>query len=501
MGMNAPALAHDPASAQALVVRALQSGAAIGATRVLARIDTHMSHVFLDNDHAYKLKRDVRYPFVDFSTLALRRAACEAELEVNRPFAPNLYEAVLPVVRAPDGEIKLGEPLSPGDQPLGEILDWVVKMRRFADGALLDELARDGRLTVDQVREAVTRVARTHQARAPSRDHGRADDYAAILAGLRRTQAQGSERCGQSIASDTFFAHLDSALRAQTPLIEARRTEGWVRHGHGDLHLRNLCLFEGEVTAFDALEFDPGLAIGDVLYDVGFLFMDLKARGLHAFANEAMNTYWDASGQDEASLAVLPLFMAMRAAVRMAVAMEAGDVTQADHYRRVGQELLQSDAARVVAIGGPAGGGKQALAAIVASSLPGPCGARRLPAASRGPEPLDEADRAERYMSLGRATRASVQAGVSVVVTALFVEAPARACVEAVAPSRFLGLWLDTPLSARATATSQGAGDRSSSRTALAVREPANLGPEWRRLDASLPLETLTAEIRSTALA
>ncbi|MFZ0267370.1 hypothetical protein [Caulobacter sp.] len=448
-----PLTAPDPAVGrdQGEIVRALQSGAASGAKGPLTRIDTHMSHVFLDGDHAYKLKRAVRYPFVDFSTLALRHAACDSELLVNRAFAPELYQAVVPVVRMPGGAIALAEPPSDADPSPsgGEIIDWVVKMRRFPDGALLDDLARDGRLTADQVRAAVTQAAAAHQTRPPLRDQGRASDYAAILAGLRRTQSQGAARCGQSIASDDFFLALETALHAQEPLIEARRMAGWVRQGHGDLHLRNLCLFDGKVTAFDALEFDPALAIGDVLYDVGFLLMDLKARGLDILANQAMNAYWDASGQPEAALALLPLFMAMRAAVRMAVAMEAGDVAQAEHYRRTGRMLLETSPPRVVAIGGLPGSGKRALADIVAPNLPGPCGARKLPALSLAHEPLDEADRAGRCASPGRATLAAVQAGASVVVSAPFVEAPARACVEASAPSRFTGIWLDAPLETR----------------------------------------------------
>ena len=149
------------APSQEPVVEALQSGRALGSARALTRIDTHMSHVFLARDRAYKLKRAVRMPFVDFTTVELRRAACESELEVNRRFAPSLYLDVRPLTRGSGGAMILG-----GD---GEVLDWVVVMRRFADTALFDGMAARGSLSPALVSEAVEKLACVHAAAPPRR--------------------------------------------------------------------------------------------------------------------------------------------------------------------------------------------------------------------------------------------------------------------------------------------------------------------------------------------
>lgn len=335
-GSTAPAPA-GPAIEQAAIVRAIESGAALEASKPLARIDTHMSHVFLDEHRAYKLLRALTHPFADLSSLSARETACRRALDVNHAFAPELYEDVLPVVRRADGDVKIGDEISGG-----HIVDWVVTMRRFPPGALLDEIARGGTLRRRHVLDAVDITARVHLARPPLRNLGGVEDYLAIVAGLRQTEAGGAARIGATVRSARFFERLEAALRGRAGLIAERRDAGWVRHGHGDLHLRNICVFEGRVTPFDALEFAPALAISDVLYDIAFLLMDLRARGLDQLAAPAMHRYWDVAGQDEAALALLPPFMALRAAVRMAVAMEAGTPGESERYRRLGEALLES---------------------------------------------------------------------------------------------------------------------------------------------------------------
>ena len=199
---------------QQAVVRALESGAATG-QGPLKRIDTHMSHLFLGENRVYKLKQNRRHPFADMSTVEARRQSCEAELAINKALAPDLYEAVLPVVRAADGAIRVG-----GE---GEVVDWVVTMRRFPDGALLDEIARAGRLTPELVHEAAEQVAAFH-ARLPHRtDAGHAADYRRILEGLRRTEAEGAAALGLQPGSEALFAALEQELARQSPRIEARR--------------------------------------------------------------------------------------------------------------------------------------------------------------------------------------------------------------------------------------------------------------------------------------
>jgi aminoglycoside phosphotransferase family enzyme/predicted kinase len=491
------------AAEQREAAEALQSGRATGAGAPLRRIDTHISHVFLAPELAYKLKRAVRLPFLDFSTLELRRGACEAELEVNRRLAPQLYLGVEPVTRGSDGAVTVAGP--------GEPIDWVVVMRRFEDGALLEEMARAGTLTPALVGRAAEAIAGFHATAPPAPEFGKPEHYLAIIDGLGRTEADGAAAHGLPLPSRDLHAALEAEVRRVAPLIEQRRVAGKVRRGHGDLHLRNLCLFEGEPVAFDALEFDPALASADVLYDLAFLLMDLRRWGLGAHANLAMNRYWDAAGEDEAGLALLPVFMALRSAVRAAVAMEAGKADEAETYRALGQALLAPSGPRLVAIGGLSGTGKSAVAAVLAPELGGPCEARRLRTdvirkAMAGVAPSrrleDEAyapqRRAEVYAVLASRAAEALAAGAAVIADATFQEEGARRAVVGAAGAAPLdALWLRAPLQVRLQRIGGRAGDPSDADAAVAAAqvEPV-LEPAWIVVDACGTLGDVAARAR-----
>jgi aminoglycoside phosphotransferase family enzyme/predicted kinase len=498
-------MSEDAEAQQDVVVRALASGAATGDAGPLERIDTHMSHLFLGPERVYKLLRQRRHPFADMTSLAARRRACDAALTVNRALAPGLYECVAPVTRDPQGEIRVG-----GD---GEPLDWVVVLHRFPAGALLDEIARAGRLTPEMIAEAVDAVAAFHARQPPCRDAGSAEDWRGIVQGLRRTEAGGAGRMGVAPAGADLFAALDREITRLTPLIEARTAAGWTRRGHGDLHLKNICLFEGRVTPFDALEFDEDLATADVIYDLAFLLMDLRARGLAGLANLAMNRYWDAARQPEPALALLPLCMALRAAVRMAVAAEAGDPAEVARYHALGLDLLRPVPPRLLAIGGLSGTGKSTLARAVAADLPGVCGARilrtdTLRKAAAGVAPTDRLPddfyspeaRAATYGLLAGRVREALAAGASVIADATFREASARVAIDAVADEAdSLRVWLQAPADLRAERVA-GRRDDASDMTAAMARtqtEPEGLGPAWRLVAARGPTEDLAREVLS----
>ena len=494
----------DVAADQIGIVAALEQGTASGDATPLRRIDTHMSHVFLGPRRVYKLKRSIRYPFCDFSTVEARRQACDAELTVNRMLAPDIYQAVLPVIRQPSGVIQLG-----GE---GVALDWVVAMRRFPEGALFEDLADAGRLNPDLVRQAASAIAVFHTAQAPHRETGHAVDYRRIVEGLRATEADGAAKFGVNPGPKTLFTRLEREIARRSPLLESRRRDGWVRRGHGDLHLRNICLFDGRVMPFDALEFDPALATADVIYDVAFLLMDLRAHGLNDLANVAMNQYWDAAGQSEAALALLPLFMALRAAVRMAVAVEAGDLAQAARYRDLGLELLQPRAVRLLAIGGLSGTGKSSLAQSLAPGLSGPCGARLLRTdvlrkRSAGVAPNQQLTdkayepeaRATIYRLLAQRAREVLDADCSIVADATFREDPTRAAIEGVAKDHeFCGIWLTAPTEVRVVRVGNRHGDASDADEKVALRqvEPRRLRKGWTIIDANRPLAVIGEEAR-----
>ena len=501
---EAPAVAID--DRQRVAVAAIESGAATGDRRPLRRIDTHMSHLFLGPERVYKLKRSVRHAFGDMSSIEARRKACEAELEVNRRLAPELYERVLPVVRDPGGDLRVG-----GE---GQIEDWVVAMQRFPDEALFAEMADAGVLGPELIGEAAAVIARFHASLPPLEQAGHAVDYRRITEGLRRTEAEGAAALGVTPASESLFDALDRATVRLSPVIEARREAGWVRRGHGDLHLRNICVFNGRATPFDALEFDPALASADVLYDLSFLLMDLRARGLDDLANVAMNTYWDASGQPEEALVLLPLFMALRAAVRMAVAFEAGDLVESEAYRVLGRRLLQLSPPSLLALGGLSGTGKSTVARAVASGLPGCCGARvlrtdtirkRLAKIAPDDRLAEEAygfgARARVYDVLADDARKTLAAGVSVIADATFREASLRAEIEGAAEGfDFRGLWLSASAKVRAARVALRRGDASDAtvETALGQVEPHAVGA-WEIVDADRPLASVIKDVRHRA--
>ncbi len=488
---------------QSQSVRALESGVATGEAGPLRRIDTHLSHVFLGMERVYKLKRAVRMPFVDFTTLEKRRAACEAELQIDRRFAPRLYLGVEPLVSTADGSLRLGG--------AGEPVDWLVVMRRFPDGALFDELARAGRLTVAMVTGAAEQIAAVHADAEPSPGFGGPDRYLDIIEGLRRTEADGAAAHGLPRASLELYDALDAEIRRRAPLIERRRAHGKVRRGHGDLHLRNLCLFEGEPTAFDALEFDPALATTDVLYDLAFLLMDLRRCGLRAHANAAMNRYWDLSGEDEAGLALLPLFMALRAGVRAAVAMEAGHADDAHGYRALGLALLQPPPARLLAIGGLSGSGKSALAQVMAPELGGACGARLLRTDVIRKGLLGKAEterldvdayrperRAEVYQVMAERAADALLAGNPILADASFQDPEARLAITLAAGGvQFEALWLRTSPEVRLGRIAARAGDASDADTRVAgAQVEPELEPGWIALDAGGPLDEVAGRAR-----
>lgn len=325
-------------SEQAGLVSAFECGEMRKLLAPAKRISTHLSHVFLTNTRAFKLKRAVRLSFVDFSEIEQRRAACEAELVHNRPMAGSLYQAVLPLTRGHDHRYAI--------DGTGEIVDWVVVMRRFDGTQQFDQMAARGALHPALVERLVERIAGYHASRPPSADAGQAGEYRALIGNLGRAESTLRIHSGARPAA-SLTQRLQAELSQAGHAIERRRGQGRVRRGHGDLHLRNICMFNGTPTPFDALEFDERLATTDVLYDLAFLLMDLRRVGLESCAEAAARRYWQAAGEEADAAQLLPFFMATRAAVRMAIAAETGDFVAARAYRAHGLEMLRSSADRV----------------------------------------------------------------------------------------------------------------------------------------------------------
>jgi aminoglycoside phosphotransferase family enzyme len=279
------------------------------------RIDTHGAMVFLSGDRAYKLKRAVKFPYMDFSTAERRRAMCEAEVEINRRLAPEIYLGV--------EEVHAG----PGKS------DWVVVMRRFDEDGLLDRMAERGQLTPELMASLGARIASYHDSLAPIRDgFGRPDDYRhSVAADIRQMREQG-ERLDPE-ASEALAEKMPAALEPYIDLVARRVEAGAIRRCHGDMHLRNIVLIDGNPVPFDAIEFSERIANIDVLYDLSFALMDLCERKLRPLANRLLNEWiWRIaelpSAPHHEALALLPMFLSRRASIRAFVDSQAAAVVK-----------------------------------------------------------------------------------------------------------------------------------------------------------------------------
>jgi len=471
------------------------------------RIDTHSAAVFLAGDRAFKVKRAVHYPFLDFSTLEQRHAACEAELEVNRAFAPDLYLCVIAVTRESDGALALAGH--------GACVEWAVEMRRFDEGKTLDHLADAGAIDPALADRLARAVAASHE-RIPVVE---AAPWIAALA-TYVDQNEAAFRASPELFDAAQAAALGGESRVMVdrlrPLLAARGELGLVRRGHGDLHLGNVALIDGAPVLFDAIEFSPLIAAGDVLYDLAFLLMDLVERDLGAAANVVLNRYLAETrrASDLDALAALPFFMSLRAAIRANVtaaraAIAATGETRggaragARKYFALACRLIQPPPPVLVGIGGLSGTGKSQLARALAPGLgPAPgavvlrtdverkalAGIRegeRLPAEAYTP---DSAARV--YASLAEKARRIVAAGHSAVVDAVFAKAEERNALSAVAHRsgvKFHGLFLAADMATRLERIGARHGDASDAdETVVRAQEAYGLANiDWPTLDAS----------------
>ena len=436
--------------------------------------ETQISAVFVGADTVWKLKRAVRLAFLDFTALDARRGFLERELELNGPAAPGLYHSVLPITRGPGG-IELGGK--------GEVVDWVLQMARIPPDDFM--LARVAAGLPDGLLDALgDMVAADHARRPPSDGHdpghpgknARGNARAAVAAGLPP----------DTVAEWLLAA--EQALDAITPLLAERARAGKLRRAHGDLHLGNICLWQGAPCPFDAIEFDEAMATIDLGYDLAFLLMDLDQRAGRRAANRVLNRYVARTG-DAGLVRLLPPFLSRRAMVRAHVTGTAALLQAALAY-------LRPAPGQVVAIGGLPGTGKSTLARALAPSLGAAPGAlvlrsdeirkrlhgvapeQRLGRDAYTPEANTRTDAA-----LLEGVRAAAEHGV--IADASFLSSALRAAV-AGCGAPFTGIWLEAPLPELERRVAARTGDASDATTAvlhrLAAIDPGPIG--WHRVTA-----------------
>jgi aminoglycoside phosphotransferase family enzyme/predicted kinase len=480
--------------------------------QAVTRVDTHAAVVFLAPERVLKVKRAVTFPFLDFSTLDKRKAACEAEIEVNRAYAPEIYRGVVPITREADGRLAL--------EGKGEPVEWAVEMRRFDEKQTLDHLADRGEIDL-RLAQALGHVIAAAHAKAPPADPA---PWIAALGSYI------DEHVGAFGEAPEVFPAAEAAALAQASraiydrvhlLLVDRGERGLIRRIHGDLHLGNIVLINGRPVLFDAIEFSPLIASGDVLYDLAFLLMDLCERGFGEAANIVLNRYLAETqrAEDLDALAALPLYLSMRAQIRAKVtaarleqsgeSKRAGIASTARKYFDWARRFITPSPPVLIAIGGLSGTGKSVLARALAPGLGPAPGAvvlrsdverkalfgkaetEALPPEAYAPEVT-----ARVYAVIVDKARRAVAAGHSAIVDAVFAQPGERAVVEksaAILGVRFQGFFLATDLSTRIARVATRTEDASDADAAVArAQESYDLGDlGWARIDASsTPEET-----------
>lgn len=491
-----------------------------GVTENIKRIDTHGAVIFLVGDNAYKIKRAVRYSFMDFSTLDKRRAVCEAEVAINSANAPDLYIGVLPIIQTNKG-LQLGNDKNAGQ---GHIVEWAVHMKRFNEEATLDRLAEMGHLPPDIARSLAAMVVHAHQ-RAPA--------AASPLASVKELKRYISRNAEALVARPDIFPPEEviavekaslAALEKSRELLISRAESGQVCRCHGDMHLRNIVLIENAPVLFDAIEFDESIACVDLIYDLAFLLMDLWQRGLYEIANLVLNRYlWlRAQASDLDGLALLPLFLSLRAGVRAMVTAAtlphlqdeelALAQIEAGRYLALAKTFITSEGPRLIAVGGLSGSGKSTLAQLLGPRIGRPVGAvhlrsdierkilfgveetERLPSTAYTIEVTEKI-----YEILRQKAAAILKSGQSVIVDAVHASEMERVAIEDVAREagvRFDGIWLEAPALVREKRVTMRFGDASDADASVILKQSTyQLGRiTWKMLEnAKNPEQTLQA--------
>ena len=513
---------------QAEVVGLLADPASYG--EPVARVerhDTHAAMVFLAGARAFKVKRAVSYPYLDFGTLARRIAVCRAEIARNRRTAPALYLGLCPVRRRSGGALYLGELIADpeAEDALSgdDLVEVAVVMRRFDQEALLANVHARDELTPALLDALADHVAAFHDsAGSAARDPvaGHRTEIADNTADLRQRP---------DIFDADAVADLDARANAEldrlAPLLNDRAAAGCVRRCHGDLHLANIVLWDGQPTLFDAIEFNDALAEIDVLYDLAFLLMDLDRRGARAAANRVLNRYMGAR-DDLDGLAALPFHLSLRAAIRAKVgatalatltdpAAQARQLAATRGYFEAARAYLRPAAPVLVAIGGVSGTGKTTVARALAPDLGAPPGAlvirsdverKRLfgvAETERLPESAYQGSANARvYDRIMDQARRGLAAGRSVVLEATFLRREDRARARKLAQSAgvaFAPVWLTAPaetLKQRVDARTADASDATSAVVAAQLeRAPGGQIP-WPGVDASGAVAAVVARVR-----
>jgi aminoglycoside phosphotransferase family enzyme/predicted kinase len=295
-------------------------------------IETHISWVLLTGPYAYKVKKPVNFGFLDFTGLQAREHFCGEELRLNQRLTHDLYLEVLPIT---------GSAEAPQLGGSGPVIEYALKMRQFSQSGLLSTLQANGELTAAHIDEMAKQIARFHLGAPVVPATHEAGTPESVMSPVRQNFEQIRPFLSDKadlLQLDALQARAESSFERLKPLLVQRKAEGFIRECHGDIHLGNATVIDGEVVIFDCIEFNEPFRFTDVYADSAFLAMDLEDRGLKCLARRFISQYLELTG-DYQGLELLNFYKAYRALVRAKVSLfsmpaEADPVQRATTLRQ-----------------------------------------------------------------------------------------------------------------------------------------------------------------------
>ncbi len=406
----------------------------------LKLIETHISSVIVGDEVVYKLKKPVDFGFLDFSTLQKRHFYCDEEIRLNQRLSPQLYIDVLPIY---------GTVYEPGLTASGEVIEYMVRMKPFAQSSQLDRLLQQGNLKLEMIKQFADYIASFHQTAA----HADGDSYYGDPETIKLPVDENFKQIESLIKSDKVSLQLKQLKawseaefsRIQT-LLRQRKAEGFIRECHGDLHLRNLAWMDNQPLAFDCIEFDPKLYWIDVISDLSFLWMDLLFNQREDLAWTLLNQYLSRTG-DYSALALLRYYSIYRAMVRAKIAAigaaqsaAVDAITDLDNHLDLALLLSKSPEPVIYLMHGPSASGKstlswQLVAPLQAVILRSDVERKRLFGLAMEDNAADDPGKGiynteatqQTYQQLLELSRQVLKAGYSVIVDATFSHPHQRA--------------------------------------------------------------------------
>lgn len=331
------------------LIRSLKAGEP---SKPLHLIETHISWVLINPTWAYKIKKPVKFPFVDFRNLSQRKHFCEEEVRLNKRLAPDLYKGAVPIVYWPRQGLWSIDPSTPVDAVA--IVDWAVKMRAFNANATLDRTAEVLPAQIDAIADAVAAFHLNENPLSVATPFG-------STAEITRITTENLNEISSVLPKDPRLLRLcdstNQRLKTLVPFFEQRKANGAIKECHGDLHLGNIAWENDKPIIFDCIEFTDTLRCIDVINEIAFLFMDLHAKGQSAMAWRFLNRWLEHTGDYE-GLNGLMFYASYRALVRAKISKHQGKVADSENYFALAERFTAPQRATLTLMHGFSGSGK-----------------------------------------------------------------------------------------------------------------------------------------------